>query len=484
MGDVIGRSRAEVRLFHPIRDPSVLEGYLTDASNRRGAAEALVRPRSAEEVAEVVAHCQERAIPLTVTAARTSLTAAAVPCGGWLLSLEALDRMGEIGEATATAEAGVRLGAFQDAIEARGRLYPPDPTSRHDCTLGGSIACNASGARTFRYGPTRPWIEALQVVLPTGELLEVGPDDPVPADWPAPAWTEPRVKTAAGFAPPRRLLDLFIGQEGTLGVVTRATVRLTRRPDAVIGLVAWFRSWRDAVRAVSALRDAARADRRGALSPRCIEYFDASCLDLARARGIDVPTDARAALFCEQEVEPGVGEEAHLEAWWTALGELDARVDDTLVAAADAGRAALHAFRHAVPAGINEEQARNGMPKVGTDLAVPDDALVEMMEAYAETPMRHVLFGHIGDNHLHLNLLPRTDEELRRAHDWYDALARRAIALGGTVSAEHGIGKTKRRHLAWMVGEETLASFRALKRRLDPAWILGRGNIVGEAAAG
>lgn len=476
----IGANPAEVCLIDPIRDPSVVEGYLTDASNRRGTAEALVRPRSVEEVAEVVAHCQEHAIPLTVTAARTSLTAAAVPHGGWLLSLEALDAVGAIGDRTATAQAGVRLGAFQDAIEARGRMYPPDPTSRYDCTLGGSIACNASGARTFRYGPTRPWVEALQVVLPTGTILEVGPDDPVPADWPAPHWTEPAVKTAAGFAPPRRLLDLFIGQEGTLGVITRATVRLLRRPDAVLGLVAWFRSWREAVAGVAALRSAARSDPHGALSPRCIEYFDASCLEMARARGIDVPAGARAALFCEQEVEPHVGDGAHLEAWWTALGDLDAIVDDTLVAADDAGRAALHAFRHAIPAGINEEVARNGMSKVGTDLAVPDDALVEMMEVYAETPMRHVLFGHIGDNHLHLNLLPRTPEELRRAHAWYDELARRAIALGGTVSAEHGIGKVKREHLAWMVGEETLASFRALKRHLDPAWILGRGNVVEE----
>lgn len=469
-------------MIDPIRDPALIEGYLTDASHRRGAAEALLRPRSVEEVAEVVAHCQKNAIPLTVTAARTSLTAAAVPRGGWLLSLEGLDAMGPIGERTATAQAGIRLGAFQDAIEAAGRSYPPDPTSRYDCTLGGSIACNASGARTFRYGPTRPWVEALEVVLPTGEILEVGPSDPVPADWPVPRWTEPAVKTAAGFAPPRRLLDVFIGQEGTLGVITRATVRLTRRPDAVVGLVAWFRSWREAVAAVEALRAAARSDPQGALSPRCIEYFDAACLEMARGRGIEVPGEARAALFCEQEIERHVGDEAHLEAWWSALEGLGALVDDTLVAADDAGRAALHAFRHAVPAGINEEMARNGMPKVGTDLAVPDGALVAMMEAYAETPMRHVLFGHIGDNHLHLNLLPRTPEELRRAHAWYDELARRAIALGGTVSAEHGIGKTKREQLAWMVGEATLASFRALKGRLDPAWILGRGNVVEEPA--
>jgi D-lactate dehydrogenase (cytochrome) len=182
-------------------------------------------------------------------------------------------------------------------------------------------------------------------------------------------------------------------------------------------------------------------------------------------------------LYCEQEVEP-IGEDAHLGAWIEALSAGSALVDDTVVTTDDAGRARLLAFRHAVPAGINEQMVAYGMPKVGTDLAVPDGALDEMMALYEDSPGQHVLFGHLGDNHLHLNLLPRTPDELTTARDWYDHLARRAIALGGTVSAEHGIGKAKKKHLAWMVGDEVLAQFRALKSHLDPAWILGRGNIV------
>lgn len=484
-GPFCGRRPRDSRLAAPrfyvldlVRDPSVLQGYLTDASNVRGEAEALARPRTVDEVAEVVRHCQAHGIPLTVTAARTSTTAAAVPKGGWLLSLERLDAIHHIGRDTATAEAGVNLGAFQDAIEETGRFYPPDPTSRYDCTLGGSVACNASGARTFRYGPTRQWVEALQVVLPTGEVLEVGPEDPIPAGWPKLEWAEPAVKTAAGYAPPKRLLDLFVGQEGTLGVITRVMVRLTDRPAGVLGVVGWFPSRQAAVRAVVALREAARRDPHGALSPRCIEYLDQHCLDLARSRGIEVPSEARAALFCEQEVEPDHGEDGHLEAWFEALEASGALADDTLVTTDDAGRARLHAFRHAIPSGINEEVVRNGMPKVGTDLSVPDDALDAMMEAYEGAPMRHVLFGHIGDNHLHLNLLPRTPDELQRARDFYDDLARRAVSLGGSISAEHGVGKLKRRHLAWMVGDDALSGFRALKRHLDPAWILGRGNVL------
>ncbi|MEQ1506974.1 MAG: FAD-binding oxidoreductase [Myxococcota bacterium] len=459
-----------------VTDPTVIAGYLTDASNVHGEAVGLVRPRTAAEVAAVLAHCQQDGIPVTPTAGRTSTTAGAVPRGGWLLALEGFSRILRIGHDEAEAEAGAFLGAFQAEIEATGRFYPPDPTSKNDCTLGASIACNASGARTFRYGATRGWVEALEVVLPTGAILEVQRGDPIPPDWPAIAWDEPRVKTAAGYAPPRSLIDLFIGTEGTLGVITRATVRLTDLPRDVIGLVALFPDRQAAVRFVVAARSAARADPRGALSPRCLEYFDRACVGLARERLGWIPEAAGAALFCEQEVE-ACGADAHLEAWLTALSAAGAFADDTILATDAPGRERLLALRHAIPAGINEQVVRNGMPKVGTDLAVPDAGLDAMMDAYEAAPLDHVLFGHIGDNHLHLNLLPKTAAELDAAHAAYDGLARLALSLGGTVSAEHGIGKLKRKHLAWMVGDRVLDQFRALKRYLDPAGILARGNV-------
>ena len=464
-----------------ITDPGVVEGYLTDASNIRGHADGVLRPRNTEDVAEIVAHCQQAGIQLTVSAARTSTTAAPVPFGGWILSMEQLDAIEHIGEHTATAQGGVNLGAFQTAIEATGRLFPPDPTSRHDCTLGAAIACDASGARSFRYGATRRWIASLEVVLPTGEVLQVGPDDPIPAGWPVPAWTPPEVKTAAGYAPATRLLDLFIGQEGTLGIITRATVRLAPLPFDVLGILAFFPTRAAAVSFVEHARRAARLDPSGELSPRCLEYLDHHCLSLARERGADVPDGAEAALFCEQEVASDDAADAHMMAWYEALAEHEALADDTILAVDDASRDKLHALRHAVPAGINEEVVRNGMPKIGTDLAVPDHALSEMMDAYEAAPMRHVLFGHIGDNHLHLNLLPRTEAELAQARDFYDQLAKRAIALGGTISAEHGVGKVKVKQLRWMLGDALLDDFRKLKAHLDPAGILGRGTLFDAA---
>lgn len=444
--------------MEPITDPAILAAYLSDASNLHGRAELLFRPRSAEEVAEAVAFCQARALPLTVTARRTSTTGAPVPDGGALLSTERLDRV----HADDDVEGGVILGAWQADIESRGRLFPPDPTSRNECSVGGAIACNASGARTFRYGPTRPWVESVDLVTPTGEIREVTRATPLP--WPVPAWREPAVKTAAGYFPATNLLDLIIGAEGTLGVITRARLRLIPLPRHVLGLLAYFPSRAAMLGFVGAAR---------AMGPRCIEYFDRRSLDLIRGRVPEVP-EADSALYLEIEHED---EEPPLEVWFDALVRLDALVEHTLVATDDAARARLHAVRHALPAGVNEIISRNGVRKVGTDFAVPDAALAEMLDAYDQPDLATVCFGHIGDNHLHLNFLPKNAEELTEARRRYLLLARRAVALGGTVSAEHGIGRLKKAHLALMVPPAVVEGWRRLKGMADPNWILGRGVL-------
>ncbi|MBK9647374.1 MAG: FAD-binding oxidoreductase [Deltaproteobacteria bacterium] len=454
-----------------ITDPSVLLGYLRDASNTEGHADGLLRPNNAQEVAAILRDCQAAGRPVTVTAQRTSTTGGPVPEGGWLLSTERLSRVHTLGPDHAVAEGGVLLGELQREIEATGRFYPPDPTSKDECSLGGSIACNASGARTFRYGPTRPWVEAVKVVLPTGELLTATRDTPIPTSWPRLDWREPKVKTAAGLYPADNLLDLIIGSEGILGVITEATVRLTALPKRVFSILIPFPS------AEAGLSFVMRHRRRGPLSPRLMEWFDSHSLDMVRARVPDLPADAQAALWCEQEATEEDAD-ALMEAWLEALEESGAMMHAVIFAEDPSSLERLRLFRHALPAAVNERVAHNGMPKVGTDFAVPDSALPEMMAAYAEVTLPHVLFGHIGDNHLHLNLFPRSPDELVAARAVWAALFRKAISLGGTVSAEHGVGKLKRRFLAEMVGPEVLSSFVALKRHVDPAWILGRGTML------
>ena len=460
-----------------ITDPDVIEGYLTDASNTRGHAEALVIPRTTKEVSEVVRHCQSNGIPLTVTAQRTSTTGGPVPYGGWLLSMEQMDQV----YAPDDVGGGVILGEHQDSIERDGLMFPPDPTSRHECTIGAAIACNASGARSFRYGPTRAWVESVQVVLPTGDICWADRNTPIPSDWPRMKWDEPNVKTAAGFHPGDNLLDLMIGQEGTLGIITRAKLRLINAPAAVLGLICFFTDLQSCVSFVERARMGAQrrgsSGTPGSLDPRAIEYFDSAALDMARSRVPDIPDSAHAALFLEIEHDG----EPPLEAWWDALLDCEALAEDTIVADDESGRARLHAVRHAIPAGVNERVVANGMPKVGTDFSVPDAALMDIMTAYSEVALPTICFGHIGDNHLHLNFFPRSPEELEEAREQYKTLAMHAVSLGGTVSAEHGIGKIKRSLLAQMVGPEVLSQFQSLKLHIDPAWVLGRGTMFSMA---
>jgi len=458
-----------------ITDPDIILGYLSDASNTHGRAEALAVPADAAEVAATLRWAQDRGLPVTITARRTGTTGAAVPDGGLLLSTERLSVI----EGPAVVGGGALLGPHQDALEAAGLHFPPDPTSRYECSVGGAIVCNASGARSFRYGATRGWIEWVDVVLPTGERLErVTRDTAPPPSWPPLRWDEPAVKTAAGYAPADNLLDLLIGSEGTLGVITRAGLRLRPAPAGVLTLLAFFPDLDTTLRFVDRARagaDRARAPRTapGPLNPRAIEYFDPQALEMIRTR-VELPPGATDALLLEVEHEG----EPPLELWFDALVAGGALAEHTVVAEDEQGQRRLAAIRHALPAGTNERVVANRMPKIGTDFAVPDAALAEMMAAYRAVTLPHVCFGHIGDNHLHLNLLPRDADELAEARATYRRLAERAVALGGTVSAEHGVGKLKRALLAHQVGPETLRAFAALKAAADPAWILGRGTLL------
>lgn len=460
--------------FDCIQDPDTIEGYLCDASNRKGHATGLVRPQSTQEISEIIRHCQAEQIPLTVSAQRTSTTGGPVPDGGWILSMEKCDRTLWIKGVQARVQGGTILGAFQNEIAAAGLVFPPDPTSRHECTIGAAIACNASGAKSFRYGPTRPWIEAIEVVLPSGEILEVTRQDPIPADWPTVDWQPPRIKSAAGYFPADNLLDLFIGQEGTLGVITEATLRLIPAPESTFSILCFFPSINACLDFVGKLK--AGAAQNDSVSPCSIEFYGPNAIHWIRAEASTLSESARYGIWCEQEGTLSE-EDDRLDAWLELLESAGANLDETIFAQDDAGRRRLARIRHAVPAGINEQVVANGMPKVGTDCAVPWSALPEMMAAYAAVGLPHVLFGHIGDSHLHLNMLPKNPQELAQAKAIYRALCQKAVQLGGTVSAEHGIGKLKKEHLAEMVGGQVIAQFQRLKAHLDPNWILGRGNL-------
>ena len=455
-----------------ITDKDIICGYLRDASNTVGQAEALIRPQDTQETAEVLKMAQRYGIPVTVTAQRTSTTGGPVPNGGWLLSTERLNRIHSDNE----VDGGVILGQYQKYLEDKSLLFPPDPTSRNECSIGAAIACNASGARSFRYGATRPWIEAIEVVLANGDIVIADRKTPIPQGWPKIHWTEPSVKTAAGYVPADNLLDLMIGQEGTLGVITKAWTRIIPQPIDVLGMIIYFPDLTSCISCVDALRQGAQRPHQkassGALNPRAIEFFDTYSIDMIRKR-VEVPEEAYCGLFVEVEHDGDID----LDPWFELLEEHNALCDDIIAAEDAASREQLYRVRHAIPAGVNEQIIANKMPKVGTDFSVPDTALSAMMNRYTRVEQPYILFGHIGDNHLHLNFLPRDEHELAQAKALYRELALFAVSLGGSVSAEHGIGKIKRQLLSDMVGPEVMMSFRALKSVVDPKWVLGRGVL-------
>jgi FAD/FMN-containing dehydrogenase len=258
-------------------------------------------------------------------------------------------------------------------------------------------------------------------------------------------------------------MDLFIGSEGILGVVTEATVRLLPAPGEMLSGVVFFVSTDDALAAVDAWRPVPGL--------RMLEYMDAGSLDLLRARYTEIPAEARAALLIEQETDA--------DDWVDRV--IDAGgLEDSWFGLSPADRERFRAFRHALPEAVNETVRRRGLLKMGTDFAVPIDRNREMMRVYAEVlaGQQHVIFGHIGDAHVHANLLPQTEADAARARDLIVELARRAVAFGGTVAAEHGLGKRKAHLLEIQYTPDEIEHMRAVKRRLDPQWLLGRGTLL------
>ncbi len=489
--------------------PDEVQSYLSDASNMAGGcATRVVWPESATEVAEVLREATRMNTPVTVAGAGTGVVGGRVPFGGIVLATDKLNRLGEIvADETgghALVEAGVTLADFRRAVEARGLFYPPDPTE-WSCYMGGTVATNASGARTFKYGPTRNYVRRLKVVLATGDILDLKRGD-IHADAQGllrlpladgrdltaqlPTYQMPRTrKHVAGYfvAPEMDAIDLFIGSEGTLGVIAEIETTLLPKPAGVLSGVVFFARENDLLAFVSAARERSLRTRAGpqvgALDARALEYFDDAALKFLRAHEPRVPTHAQGALFFEQETD--IATEDELLGVWLALCEAHhALLDDSWFAVNEQDQARLREFRHRLPVLVNEWLTRHGQRKVSTDMAVPDEAFADMLNYYQESlrasGLQSVIFGHIGDNHVHVNILPRDDAEAAQARTLYGQFIARAVAHGGTISAEHGVGKLKRDYLRALYGDAHLREMAALKRAFDPAGILGRGNIFAE----
>jgi D-lactate dehydrogenase (cytochrome) len=472
-------------------DPDAIQSYLTDASFiREGYADRVVFPESVEEVSEILARANRDRIPVTVSGAGTGTVGGRVPFGGLVLATDKLNHIHcivhERDGGFAVLEPGVVLADLQRAVDQEGLLYPPDPTER-GCFVGGTVATNASGARTFKYGPTRNYIRRLKVVLASGEILDlrrgeiradvVGRMRVGEIEFKLPDYRMPATrKNASGYfvAPEMDAIDLFIGSEGTLGVVCEIEVKLLPKPSGLLSGVVFFANEADVLALVREVRQHVDA--------RAVEFFDTESLNFLRGKYPAIPTEAVGAIFFEQETDES-NEESVLNQWLTLLDQHHA-LADSWFATNEQDQAKLREFRHQLPVLMNEWFSHYKQRKVSTDMAVPDEAFPGLFDLYKTTlqssGLRYTVFGHIGDNHVHVNILPRDDSEAARARELYVDFLKYAASVGGTLSAEHGVGKLKRDYLRLFYNDDQLRQMASLKNALDPNGILGRGNIFPE----
>lgn len=478
------------------KDREFIRSYFEDVSNLKGGhASEVVFPENIEELSRILKEADLRKIPVTVSGGGTGTTGARIPFGGIVVSMEKFNRILDVSEERkyARLEAGVTVEDLKDACDKKGLFYTSHPTER-SAFVGGTVATNASGSRSFKYGPTRKFINYLKMVLPGGDIFEVrrgsnritkessklvlqsGREINIPF----PGYRMPSTKNAAGyyFADGMDLIDLFIGQEGTLSVIVELGLDLVKKPDRIFSCFVFFKKEEDSWAFAEELRKGSAADpAKGALS---VEYFNSDALKFLREKSANVPYSANAAIFFE--VETGEGQEAAVaDRWLGAMTRNNASLDDTWVAMTEKDAREFTGLRYVIPESVNEIVKRSGYQKLSTDIAVPDDKFHEMMKFYKEIFSRgrieSVIFGHIGECHVHTNLLPKSEKELELAKDMVLALIEKGISLGGTVSAEHGVGKTKHRYLEMMYGLDGVLDMAKVKKAFDPNCILNLDNI-------
>ncbi len=489
------------------RDEAIVSSFLSDAAHVPGGfATGVAFPRNEAEVASLVA----QATHILPVGAQSSLTGGATPRGEVVLSTRALSTLHNASGGYIRVGAGVPLNVLQRALAAAGLYYPPVPTY-DGAFVGGTIATNAAGAATFKYGSTRRWVTAVTIVLANGDVIDVVRGETRASaaglfeiestigDFlrvPVPRYVMPDVaKLSAGYFahPEMDLIDLFIGAEGTLGIVTEATLKVMNRPRRLLALVRCA----DDIQAVvltTMLREHAAAawSGEGPLDVAAIEYMDTRALravpDEAFTRtGLARPSEQSVLLLIQLEV--GSDEEPALTRFQSVLSAAGIQEDPHLALPGDdRGAERLLSLREAVPASVNAivastKQTHPDVEKTAGDMVVPFARLAESIALYRTTlehrGLDYAIWGHVSDGNLHPNVVPHSFDDVRRGREAILDIARAIVAMGGAPLAEHGVGRSalKQQLLRELYGDDGIDQMRAVKRVLDPEWKLAPGVL-------
>lgn len=456
MDDAVYRLlKNRVGAAHITRNPEDRVCYSYDAApGQHFMPDAVVFPESEAEVSHIMHLAWEKRIPVIPRGSGSGMTGGAVPVkGGLVMALTRMNRILAIDtdNFVATVEPGVILDSLHAAVEKQGLFYPPDPASSSVCTIGGNVGECAGGPRAVKYGVTRDYVLGLKAVLPGGDIIRTG------------------VCTAKGVAG-YDLTRLIVGSEGTLAVVTQITLKLLPKPAYVSTMAVSFDDMDTAARTVAGIM-------RRAVIPRCVEYLDAASLSLVRDQlQFDLPAQARALLILELD-----GDEIQVEAqskqirtFCSQSGALDIRIAGDPVQAASLWQA-----RKALSPTLYKIASQ----KLNEDVVVPISKIPEMVSRIRtiqkESGLTIVSFGHAGDGNIHCNIMyDKTDaSQVKQAHKAVDKLFAATLALGGTITGEHGVGLSKKAYLSWEIGEKEQSIMKQIKAVFDPRQILNPGKI-------
>ncbi|MGJ3222463.1 glycolate oxidase subunit GlcD [Geobacillus thermoleovorans] len=420
--------------------------------------DAVIAPRTNQEVAEIAKICNEYRIPIVPRGSGTNLCAGTCPVeGGIVLLFNHMNRILEIDEEnlTATVQPGVVTLDLAKAVEEKGLFYPPDPGSMKISTIGGNISENSGGLRGLKYGVTRDYVLGLEVVLANGDVIRTGGK---------------LAKDVAGYD----LTRLFVGSEGTLGIVTEATLKLIPMPETKQTMLALYQDLEAAARSVSKII-------ANKIIPATLEFLDQPTLEVVEdfAR-IGLPTNVKAVLLIEQDgpkevVERDMKKMADICRVEQAVSVQLARSEEEAEALRTARRAALSALARLKPTTILE------------DATVPRSEIAKMVKAINEIAEKYQVkictFGHAGDGNLHPTCPTdaRNREEMERVEQAFEEIFAKAIELGGTITGEHGVGVMKAPYLEWKLGPAGIAAMKAVKQALDPNNIMNPGKVFAKS---
>ncbi|MCP4651817.1 MAG: FAD-binding oxidoreductase [Candidatus Omnitrophica bacterium] len=465
-----------------------LQSYLEDTSNLKGSAELLYIPENTQEVAMAIGECVKENMAFTISAGRTGTTAGCVPLEGAIISLEKLKGI--------KIDKSNRRGCFQGGVSlqeasqeaARYGLSLRAASTEELAFVSGAVSTSASGVRGFGYGSIRKYVMSLDVVLSTKEQLTIKRGQFIARgrvfdfihqgkhfNFTLPSYSMPTVKSQAGYfvCDNMDLIDLFIGSEGTLGVITSVELSLQDEPEDIFDSLIFFRSEKDAIAFADKIK---LLKEKGEISPVSLEFFDGNSLDFLKPHYSFIPNKASGAIYFEQE-----GNDSAMEKLASWIEESNASIDESIIADSPRLRDKIFQFRHRLPQEINEFLRHSNQVKVAADIAVANENFMEMYDFYKnkaqDCGIHYLNFGHIGESHLHFNFLPKTDQQSAKAKELLKLFCQKAVALGGTVSAEHGIGKIKRDYLKIMYSDDEIKQMIKLKKYFDPNCLLGLDNL-------